>query len=273
MSAPLINMTGKRFGSIVFLGVSGKDRFGFVLWLCRCDCGELSHLRAHPFRSGRVKGNCIHRGCRNDHPRRKELQSVWNGMLQRCYNRNNHRYHYYGGRGIKVCERWHTFENFAKDMPPRPKPWGRDWTIDRIDVNGDYELSNVRWATPKEQQNNRQYNVTVPPDKQHLTRQRRQQIANNLRGFCMFHRTTPLAVGSKSLCEICLAKKRSDKYSEPMAVCKCQFMGCDRVAKISGLCFAHYQQQRRWGRLGPIRGKRSNGLTFSKFIPTQEAGQ
>lgn len=78
---------------------------------------------------------------------KRELYSVWASMIQRCTNPKRDSWHLYGGRGIKVCERWRTFANFAEDMAPRPE----GTSIDRIDPNGNYEKSNCRWATPKEQ--------------------------------------------------------------------------------------------------------------------------
>jgi hypothetical protein len=78
---------------------------------------------------------------------KRELYSIWGSMIQRCTNPKRDSWHLYGGRGIKVCEQWRTFSNFAKDMAPRP--FGT--TLDRINPNGNYEKSNCRWATPKEQ--------------------------------------------------------------------------------------------------------------------------
>lgn len=79
---------------------------------------------------------------------------TWNHMLQRCLNPNNDRWKDYGGRGIKVCKRWLKFKYFLRDMKERPD----NTSIDRIDNNGDYNLTNCKWSTRKEQMNNKKDN-------------------------------------------------------------------------------------------------------------------
>lgn len=80
----------------------------------------------------------------------KRTRNSWYAMKERCFNPRNNRYHLYGGRGITVCERWLTFDNFAADMGVRPE----GTSIDRLDGNGNYEPGNCRWATPTEQNRN-----------------------------------------------------------------------------------------------------------------------
>lgn len=85
---------------------------------------------------------------------RHKLYKTWISMKQRCYNPNSYGYTYYGGRGIIVCDRWKTsFKNFLEDMGERPE----GHSLDRINNNGNYEPSNCRWATSKEQSNNKRY--------------------------------------------------------------------------------------------------------------------
>lgn len=127
----------------------------------QCDCGKIKVIR----NADVLKGNNKSCGCNHDlfnttHGASKTVEFVaWNSMKQRCYYLKAPMYENYGGRGIKVCDRWlNSFENFFEDMGKRPSP---KHSLDRKEVNGNYEQSNCRWATPIEQANNRRSNVIV----------------------------------------------------------------------------------------------------------------
>lgn len=156
------DLTGARFGRWTALRIAvGVKR---VQWECECDCGNKKVIRANHLKSG-VSKSC---GCLNiellkkrathGRSRNDAIYRIWQGMIQRCTNPKNPKYSYYGGRGISVCDRWGKFENFLHDMGERPK----GLTLDRFpDKNGNYELSNCRWATWKQQQNNRSNNLSI----------------------------------------------------------------------------------------------------------------
>ena len=133
-------------------------------WFCRCECGNLVHvssknlIKKHTGSCGclhkelvgrRAREAAFHGHCKNGTSTTE--YRIWTGMKDRCLNRNTPQWINYGGRGIKVCERWLKFENFFEDMGKRPE----GLSLDRINVDGDYEPSNCRWATRSEQQQNK----------------------------------------------------------------------------------------------------------------------
>lgn len=150
---------GQRFNRLIAVERFRVGRSG-AMWICRCDCGVEKVVDEWSLTRGRTKScGCFRRTFRVSHGASKTLEyRSWLSMMHRCLNPRSPDYPNYGGRGIAVCERWHTFTAFRDDMGPRT---GRDYSLERLDVNGHYEPSNVIWANAIQQNSNQRTSRTV----------------------------------------------------------------------------------------------------------------
>ena len=145
------NMIGKKFGRLTVLEEC-KERSirGYKLYKCQCDCGNICYVAGIRLRNKETK-SC---GCLKHGKSTTKIYKVYSHMKARCYNKNNKDYKYYGGRGITICDEWlndfMSFYDWAYE-----NGYDDNLTIDRIDVNGNYEPNNCRWIDMKQQCNNR----------------------------------------------------------------------------------------------------------------------
>lgn len=159
------DLTGHRYGLWTVLRLVGSFPDGKPKWVARCDCGTEREVRASTLKAGgSISCGCLRKAAGSYYKGTHRLSNTklyrcWADMKQRCSNPNNDRYSAYGYRGIKVTSRWEkSFSNFYADMG---KSYFHGATIDRIDVNGDYEPSNCRWVTFDENNKHRRNTIYV----------------------------------------------------------------------------------------------------------------
>ena len=155
----LKDLTGQVFKFLTVKSFKGRLPNGKVVWNCVCVCGKTLEVR-HDYllHTNSPKTHC---GCKNKGPSvlHPLEYAVWSMMIKRCEDPGHVAYHHYGGRGIKVCEAWHDFETFRRDIGPRRS---RDWSIERKDANKGYEPGNCVWIKKALQGRNKRNTIKIP---------------------------------------------------------------------------------------------------------------
>lgn len=164
----ILNLRGRKFGRLTVIDKIGSNKHKNPVWSCKCECGSLTKATSTSLVNGNVRscgclaldyikaltthGQSLYKNVTSEY-------NTWNRMKGRCNNPKNSAYKDYGGRGIKVCERWmNSFEAFFEDMGPKP---GKGYSIERKNNNGNYEPGNCRWATITDQNKNKRTNRVI----------------------------------------------------------------------------------------------------------------
>lgn len=168
------DLTNQRFGRLLVVKFAGNGKNGIPMWECLCDCGNKKNVSTGHL----VHGDTQSCGCLLAEARklnnyihgesRTRLYKIWVGIKSRCYDKQSRSFHKYGQRGITVCKEWCDYYEVFKEWAIA-NGYQDNLTLDRIDNEGNYEPSNCRWATQKEQQNNRRNNHLLTYNDETLT--------------------------------------------------------------------------------------------------------
>ena len=164
MGRKAIDLTGQRFGKLTVIKRVENIPRHHARWLCKCDCVNMHIVESHGLRSGDIKScGCLLVELHQTHGESKSrLYNVWRAVKQRCSNPNCKEYKWYGARGISVCDEWKNFENFYKwaiEQGYDSEAKRGEFTIERIDHEGNYEPSNSKWITIKEKSSKKRNTV------------------------------------------------------------------------------------------------------------------
>lgn len=164
-----LELSGQRFGKLVAVRSHYDSEKRITLWECKCDCGNTCNVRANSLVHGRTKScGCLRKESnvqnKTKHGMAKtRIYNAWSSMKRRCYTTTNHNYSHYGKRGISVCDEWkESFEEFYKWAISNG--YDDKLSLDRIDNDGNYCPQNCRWASIKEQNNNRGVSINISYD-------------------------------------------------------------------------------------------------------------
>lgn len=162
------NLVGNKYNRFTVIDSTNETNYDGKLWLCKCECGTIKKIAARSLVGGRIKscGCLLKEKAISTHTKhgdyKSRLYQIWEGMKRRCNNPKFKNYADYGGRGIRVCDEWNDFITFKKWATSNG--YKDDLTLERKDVNGNYDPTNCKWATRTEQQRNRRSNFNITID-------------------------------------------------------------------------------------------------------------
>ena len=149
------NLLNKKFGKLTVIKFKEISKDKKAIWYCQCECGKIIETSTHSLKSG----NSTSCGCSRIKYKKfnERLYRIWAGIKTRCFNEKKKEYKNYGGRGIKICDEWLEYKNFY--IWAMTNGYKDNLTIERIDVNGNYEPNNCTWITIQEQQKNKRNTI------------------------------------------------------------------------------------------------------------------